>query len=244
MEEKLYDQEDKEFKDFWWHHGRKKLFIKNLKKFTKLDSKILEIGSSTGNYFSYIKKKGFVNLHGIENNKYALKRCRRKGLKSIIKGSATKIPFKKNTLDFVLATDVIEHIKNDKLAIKEIHRVLKPGHHALITVPAFNFFWSKHDIKSHHKRRYTKNTLKELIKPFNFSLCKIFYFNYLLAIPIILVRFFLKCFKIDLKSENEFNNWFINKILKIIFTIDIKSSYYVNPPFGFSIFLLIKKKLD
>ena len=64
MEEKLYDQEDKEFKDFWWHHGRKKLFIKNLKKFTKLDSKILEIGSSTGNYFSYIKKKGFVNLYG------------------------------------------------------------------------------------------------------------------------------------------------------------------------------------
>ena len=111
-------------------------------------------------------------------------------------------------------------------------------------MPAFNFFWSKHDIKSHHKRRYTKNTLKELIKPFNFSLCKIFYFNYLLAIPIILVRFFLKCFKIDLKSENEFNNWFINKILKIIFTIDIKSSYYLNPPFGFSIFLLIKKKLD
>ena len=35
---------------------------------------------------------------------------------------------------------------------------------------------------------------------------------------------------------------FINKILKIIFTIDIKSSYYLNPPFGFSIFLLLKKK--
>ena len=40
-----------------------------------------------------------------------------------------------NTYDFVVSFQVIEHIQDDGLYLKEIHRVLKPGGKALITTP-------------------------------------------------------------------------------------------------------------
>jgi len=55
-----------------------------------------------------------------------------------VKMDIHQIPFPENQFDVVLCNHVLEHVKDDILAMKEIHRVLKPGGLAILQVPFFN----------------------------------------------------------------------------------------------------------
>jgi predicted SAM-dependent methyltransferase len=52
-----------------------------------------------------------------------------------IKMDIHEIPFKNNTFDVIMCNHVLEHVKNDIHAMKEIFRVLKPGGWAIMQVP-------------------------------------------------------------------------------------------------------------
>lgn len=64
-----------------------------------------------------------------------------------------------NTYDVIITFQVIEHIKNDKLFLQEIHRVLKPGGKALITTPNIKKTLTRNPW---HIREYTAKELKDL----------------------------------------------------------------------------------
>lgn len=53
----------------------------------------------------------------------------------LIRGSLLDIPLENESVDMVMSTQVIEHIENHEKAAAELCRILKPGGHALITVP-------------------------------------------------------------------------------------------------------------
>lgn len=54
-----------------------------------------------------------------------------------IVASVEEIPLNDESVDTVISTQVLEHLKNPKLAIKEFYRVLKHGGYALVTVPQY-----------------------------------------------------------------------------------------------------------
>ena len=118
---------------------------------------------------------------------------------------------------------------------------MKKNSYAIITVPAFNFLWSLHDENSMHKRRYIKKSLKNLINHKSFVIKKIYYFNFLLFIPIYFARIIFKLLKLNIKNENKVNSKYLNVLLKIIFKFDVLIAEKINPPFGVSIFALIQK---
>lgn len=65
-----------------------------------------------------------------------------------------------NSFDFVISFQVIEHIKNDKAYVSEIHRVLKPGGKFIVTTPNKPMSLSRNPW---HIREYTINELKNLL---------------------------------------------------------------------------------
>ena len=101
----------------------------------------------------------------------------------------------------MLATDVIEHVDDDLLALQEVARVLKPQGFALITVPTFPSLWGLQDEVAHHKRRYRKNELLALIEKSGLQPLRNYYFNYLLFVPIWLARQIIKLTGAEFKSE-------------------------------------------
>lgn len=118
-------------KYFWKQHPEAALrylpVVKEIKKNKLEDSRILEIGSGSLGITPYFKKKidGYdINFSG-PSSPYLNK----------IKGSADKLPFRKNYYDVVISVDVLEHLANSKreLAIYEILRVAKKL--AIIVVP-------------------------------------------------------------------------------------------------------------
>ena len=82
-------------------------------------------------------------------------------------GDATRMPFRDDTFDIVIASEVMEHIPADEVAIGEVARVLRPGGVAAVTVPAWlpeRICWllsdDYHNVRGGHVRIFTRYELE------------------------------------------------------------------------------------
>jgi SAM-dependent methyltransferase len=82
-------------------------------------------------------------------------------------GDATRMPFPDGSFDFVIASEVMEHIPADQSAMNEVARVLKPGGIAAVTVPAWlpeRVCWllsdEYHNVPGGHIRIFTRHELE------------------------------------------------------------------------------------
>ena len=135
--------------------------------------------------------------------------------------------------------DVIEHVKQPKVLLKDLKKFLKKDGHILITVPAYQFLFSKKDKVLGHYRRYNKELLKTELSGFKVE--NISYFNTFLCIPIIIMTMLNKFLKRDyIKQVETTPNFILNKLCYIIFASEKYFIKYFNLPFGISIYVLAK----
>jgi SAM-dependent methyltransferase len=66
--------------------------------------------------------------------------------------------------DLVLLMDVLEHVEDDVGLLKNYVNKVPSGAKFLITVPAFQFLWSGHDLFLEHKRRYQLNQMEDIVR--------------------------------------------------------------------------------
>jgi len=66
--------------------------------------------------------------------------------------------------DLVLLMDVLEHVDDDRGLLRDYVAKVPSGSRFLITVPAFQWLWSGHDVFLEHKRRYTLNQLERVVR--------------------------------------------------------------------------------
>jgi hypothetical protein len=67
--------------------------------------------------------------------------------------------------DLILACDVIEHVEDDRGLLRRLARERgRSGAHVLVTVPAFQSLFSRHDRALRHYRRYTLSRLEATIR--------------------------------------------------------------------------------
>ena len=221
----------------FWFKGKRDL-ISNLFKenLTKKNIKILSIGVGTGDELRVLNKFGKIYI--VDINKKALDLIPKKLYYKKKVCNAVKLSFKDKIFDVIVAFDVFEHIKEDKLAIKEIYRVLKNKGFLFFSVPAFQFLYSSHDKALNHYRRYSKNRLKNLLK--NFKKIDLYYWNFFLFPLIALIRLIKKKSKpkVDKDQINPFLDSLFFKLLKIE---NLLISKKIHLPFGVSIFGIYKK---
>ncbi|HVX21457.1 MAG TPA: methyltransferase domain-containing protein [Acidimicrobiales bacterium] len=84
-----------------------------------------------------------------------------------VQGDALHLPFADGTFDRVIASEVLEHIPDDRAAMAELARVLRPGGTMAVTVPrcgpeVVNWVLSDeyHDVPGGHVRIYRRSTLE------------------------------------------------------------------------------------
>jgi len=96
-------------------------------KFIK-NQKVLDVGSGDGVFLDRLVKTFKVKGTGVDISEASIRRAKKDSLKSIkfLKSSAAKLPFKDGYFDTVLSFDTLEHIKDQKTAVEEMVRVLKP----------------------------------------------------------------------------------------------------------------------
>lgn len=69
-----------------------------------------------------------------------------------------------STADLVLMMDVLEHVDDDVALLKDYVAKVSVGTKFLISVPAFQFLWSGHDVFLEHRRRYTLLQMEHVIQ--------------------------------------------------------------------------------
>ena len=234
--EKMYEFEEK----YWWWIGKREIIKSILNRLNSNFSNILDTGCGTGINLDYLK--GYGDVIGLDFSKDALDFSKMRKNKNLIQANAENLPFKDDIFNLIIALDLIEHL-NDNNAVEEFHRVLKPNGYLIVTVPAFNFLWSKHDEALYHKRRYNKGQLRSILKSNEFIIEKISYWNFFLFLPIVAMRLIKRsteCEEIetDVKELPNIINGFLTSILKFE---DYIISHGVNLPVGVSIVCVCKK---
>ncbi|SFW89938.1 class I SAM-dependent methyltransferase [Chitinophaga sancti] len=79
--------------------------------------------------------------------------------------------------DTVFALNVVEHIKDDHLAIANCRKLLKPGGNLIILVPAYQTLYNSFDVELEHFRRYTRKSVTELFNSQQIHILQTRYFN-------------------------------------------------------------------
>ncbi len=85
-----------------------------------------------------------------------------------------QMALRKESFDLVTALDVLEHVKDDKGAIQELYRILKPGGILLLSVPHRMKFYSYQDMIIGHYRRYELKGLVNLFEQYNMEYLRYF----------------------------------------------------------------------
>jgi len=225
--------------EHWWYVGRRVLFS-DLIKTLPLDrgAEVLDVGTSAGANLRMLRDLGLDRITGLDQSLEAAQFCAEKGFGDVRLGDICALPFNDRSFDLILATDIVEHVDDDILALSELHRVLKPGRHVLITVPTFQLLWGQEDEVSHHKRRYRMPEFLEKVCAVGLTPIRYFYFNYLLFLPILAARRLMRTFKVEVATEGEINTEWVNRILTPLFWLDVKTARWVHPPVGVSALVL------
>ncbi len=132
----------------------------------------IDIGCS-GNSFLYVFNnsfhKSFFDLANLPLKQYSSKIY----LYPVC-GDILRLPYRNGSFDFICALDVLEHIKDDQIAVSEISRILKKNGIAVITVPHSMRFYTNQDKLIGHYRRYEINQVKGLFKKYKLKTIKFF----------------------------------------------------------------------
>jgi SAM-dependent methyltransferase len=154
--ERMFRNED----HYWWFVSRRELVVDLVARLPfdpNAPPLIVDLGCGTGATAGALGR--FGRVVGIDFASPALECCQRRGLRRLARARAESIPLQDGCADAIVATDVLEHIDDDAATLREFWRILRPGGHAVITVPAYRFLWSEHDEALMHKRRYVARML-------------------------------------------------------------------------------------
>ncbi|HZJ05924.1 MAG TPA: class I SAM-dependent methyltransferase [Nocardioidaceae bacterium] len=142
--------------DYWWYRARTDLLKVALESFMGDPVRTLDVGSADGPSVGWMR--GSSRRVNLDLNPGGL--TPGEG----VCGSAMALPFADEVFDVVAAFDVVEHCEQESVAMDELARVLAPGGRMLLSVPAYQWAWTDHDIRAGHFRRYTRRRLVTLVE--------------------------------------------------------------------------------
>ena len=237
---KLAALEDANF----WFQARNELILWAMQHYFGKPDRYAEIGCGTGYVLRGVEHVfPDAEIVGtelfVEGLKFAAQRCNRSKLVQL---DARDIPYS-NQFDVVGIYDVLEHIKDDEIVLKQIQKSLVSGGCVLITVPQHQWLWSSVDEAACHVRRYSAKELANRLETAGFEVVRSTSFVSLLLPMMVAARFVSRNKPAaDASAELSINkhlNWLFRKIMAVEYSL-IKLG--VNFKFGGSRLLIARKK--
>lgn len=198
-----YDTHHALEKTHWWFTARRSIVLRLLDREIKLEPalrrplRLLDVGCGTGGMLSHLSRYGSVV--GVDPAPQAVAYASAMAQFDVRNGGLpTDLPFEAGELfDIITLLDVLEHVDADVEALNQLRARLTPGGRLLITVPAFQFLWSGHDVINEHKRRYTRAELKDKLEASGFHVRVLSYCNSTLFLPIAAIRLLRRNLRVD-----------------------------------------------
>lgn len=194
MDEALHHQFCEIEGEHWWFQGRRRVVASVLRRHLPARAghdrgrRLLDVGCGSGEMVDMLREFGDVSA--IDPSPAAVQRCRERFGDQVhvdVGWVPDDLPGP-GTVDVVTAFDVVEHLDDDRGALRRVHALLPADGLLVVTVPALRALWGPHDVASHHRRRYTRAQLRHRLEEAGFSVEEISYFNTVLFPVVAAVR--------------------------------------------------------
>jgi SAM-dependent methyltransferase len=172
----MFEVEDRH----WWYSGKQRIVRDLLRRYLAPrngagKAKVADLGCGCGIMLWHLSKE--YEVRGVDGSPQAIEFCKQRGV-TVAQGQLPgPIGLPEHEFDAVLLLDVIEHLEHDKESVAAASELLKPGGIMIITVPAYQWLWSKWDTHHHHYRRYNRKMLRQAMDHPSLNLEMISYYN-------------------------------------------------------------------
>jgi trans-aconitate methyltransferase len=176
------------YRNHWWWRVREHILLGEIERLLVdvPQARILDVGCGAGLFFHALQR--FGDVEGIESDPTALAAAGR--WRSRIHHGELNASFSPQApYHLILMLDVLEHLTRPVELLRQAAAHLHTGGRILITVPAFNWLWTRHDDVNHHVRRYTIGEMGGTVKAADLSVERSRYLFASLVLPKALVRF-------------------------------------------------------
>jgi len=233
-------------KTYWWLAGKYRIIEDVLaREFhpTRARPYVLDVGCGPGNMLDVLSAHG--ETFGSDFSADALLFCLGRGHQRVVRADFHSLPVKADSFDLITCIDVLEHLENDRSAIAELQRILRPGGLLVVSVPAFQFLWGDHDTLYGHHRRYRTAELKERMERVGLDVQRLTYFEPLFLPPLWLYRSWKKLTVREggLEKRDDFIALFkpLNTLLAHVIAAERFPLRYFDFPFGVTILAIARK---
>ncbi|MBW2967016.1 class I SAM-dependent methyltransferase [Candidatus Woesearchaeota archaeon] len=209
----------------------------NLSRF--IGKQVLEIGGGIGSMTQFLVKGRTVVSTDITD--YNIRKLNARFRKQRIKGkffaintdiSRTVSDVNRFRFDTVVCINVLEHIKNDRAALKNMHTVLDKGGRLVLLVPAFSRLYGTIDKSDSHYRRYDRKETVNQVRNAGFRIKNVFFMN--------MIGFFGwyyhgRILKAELHPSGDIS--LFDKLVPVFSFFE----KIIKPPFGLSLIIIAEK---
>lgn len=224
----------------WWFQGKRTVFDSLFRNQFAKDALVLDVGAGQGLFLNHLAPAG--RLVAVDEWPPCLIRNRQRGGCPVV-GDATHLPFATEKFDYLFALDVLEHLPDDQMAVKEWSRVIKKGGRLVLNVPALDCLWSKHDVQMGHYRRYNRAKLRTVVEARGFVCERLTYTNSFLF-PLGWLSFHLNLHQGS--NDNPEAHLRLPKpieaMIKLFYSCEAAVLPRVNLPFGGSLVCIAQKR--
>ncbi len=215
----------------FWFGSRRSFLQSRLLSLFKRDDVLLDIGCGDGRELDWMLRH-VGRAYGIEPDARLGAAARARGLRVQSMRFST-VDSVECTPTFVTMFDVLEHLPDDREAMRQIHRLLPAGGVFAVTVPAHQWLWTGHDVANHHYRRYSKPALLTALRGAGFKIDRVEWFG----AAALLTAVTLKWLGRDQGALIQSKHGFVTKIATWMYTME----RYTRVPFGLSLFVVAIK---
>ena len=178
---RMFEEEDR----YWWFLAKRALVRSLVERYAPRPSAVaLDVGCGTGGTLQAFSPLGGVWV-GVERSDLGLEFGKKRGLPRLVQASAEALPVRSDAVDLLLCLDVLYHrdVADDRTALAECFRVLKPGGTVVITDSALRWLYGPHDEAVHARQRYGLDEIVGLVGGSGLTVIKRSYANTLLFLP-------------------------------------------------------------
>ncbi|MFA5942653.1 MAG: class I SAM-dependent methyltransferase [Candidatus Paceibacterota bacterium] len=225
----------REMERSWWYRGRAfaiRAVLARARVAVPVES-ILDFGAGYGGMYAELVRFG-RQIYAFEPDADARAGAARRGYASVYGTAENALS---EPYDLIGLFDVIEHIEDDESFLRSLDKALAPGGQLVITVPAFKFLWSEHDVTHRHFRRYDRRSLSGVLSRAGYEVVVMSYWNMLLFIPAAVMRLLGHSGSSALGLSSV-----IDSFLRGIVAVESKMARFFALPFGVSLVAVARKK--
>jgi SAM-dependent methyltransferase len=238
--EVMYQVED----THWWYRGMERITCGLLDQAIGRgrNLRVLDAGCGTGAVMSYLAPYGTVT--GFDFSPHALCFSRQRGHTRLAQASVMAAPFATATFDLIVSFDVIsEAARDDARPLREFARLLKPGGHLLLRLPAYSWLRGRHDEAVATIHRYTRLEIKHHLQDAGLIVQHTSYANTILF-PLAVAKRWSERFTTRSQhgSDLTLDPGPLNSVLRTLLSAEAPLVRSIGLPFGLTVIALAQKE--